>query len=93
MNMNVRRMTMLPVEEMRKLSQMVKVTSPPLYIPQLNRQDEANKKSDDEYPEVPTDAPAAAPAGEDAPPAAETPADAAAPAPAAEEEVKGEPEL
>ena len=25
-NMNVRRMTMLPVEEMRKLSQMVKVT-------------------------------------------------------------------
>ena len=94
-NMNVRRMTMLPVEEMRKLSQMVKVTSPPLYSPQLNRQDEANKKSDDEYPEVPTegDAPAAAPAGEDAPPAAETPADAAAPAPAAEEEVKGEPEL
>merc|ERR1712210_366787 len=79
-NMNVRRMTILPVEEMRKLSQMVK--------------DEANKKSDDEYPEVPTegDAPAAAPAGEDAPPTAETPADAP-PAPAAEEEVKGEPEL
>merc|ERR1712037_419506 len=71
-NMNVRRMTMLPVEEMRKLSQMVK--------------DEANKKSDDEYPEVPTEG--------DAPPAAETPADAPAPAaPAAEEEVKGEPEL
>merc|ERR1711974_500589 len=77
-NMNVRRMTMLPVEEMRKLSQMVK--------------DEANKKSDDEYPEVPAegDAAAAAPAGEDAPPAAETPAEAPA---AAEEEVKGEPEL
>merc|ERR1712045_803294 len=75
-NMNVRRMTMLPVEEMRKLSQMVK--------------DEANKKSDDEYPEVPTEGDA--PAAEDAPPAAETPADAPA-APAAEEEVKGEPEL
>merc|ERR1712130_347587 len=79
-NMNVRRMTMLPVEEMRKLSQMVK--------------EEENKKSDDEYPEVPKegDAPAAAPAGEDVPPAAETPAEAPAP-PAAEEEVKGEPEL
>merc|ERR1711974_475814 len=77
-NMNVRRMTMLPVEEMRKLSQMVK--------------DEAIKKSDDEYPEVPAegDAAAAATAGEDAPPAAETPAEAPA---AAEEEVKGEPEL
>merc|ERR1711974_543802 len=77
-NMNVRRMTMLPVEEMRKLSQMVK--------------DAENNKSDDEYPEVPAegDAAAAAPAGEDAPPAAETPAEAPA---AAEEEVKGEPEL
>ena len=31
-NMNVRRMTMLPVEEMRKLSQMVKVTSTPLSL-------------------------------------------------------------
>merc|ERR1711974_450264 len=63
------------IEEMMKLSQMVK--------------DEANKKSDDEYPEVPAegDAAAAAPAGEDAPPAAETPAEAPA---AAEEEVKGE---
>merc|ERR1712181_48963 len=84
-NMNVRRMTMLPVEEMRKLSQMVK--------------DAENTKGEDEYPEVPAaegDAPAAAPAGEDAPPAAaETPAEtpAPAPAPAAEEEVKGEPEL
>ena len=38
------------------------------------------------------DAAAAAPAGEDVPPAAETPAEAPAP-PAAEEEVKGEPEL
>merc|ERR1712130_667015 len=75
-NMNVRRMTMLPVEEMRKLSQMVK--------------EEENKKSDDEYPEVPKEGDA--PAGEDAPAAAETPADAPA-APAAEEEVKGEPEL
>jgi len=84
-NMNVRRMTMLPVEEMRKLSQMVK--------------DAENTKGEDEYPEVPAaegDAPAAAPAGDDAPPAAaETPAEAPAPAPtaAAEEEVKGEPEL
>ena len=59
-------------------------------------QDEANKKSEDEYPEVPAvegDAPPApaAAAGEDAPaPAPEAPAEAPAPA---EEEVKGEPEL
>jgi len=79
-NMNVRRMTMLPVEEMRKLSQMVK--------------DAENNKSEDEYPEVPAaegDA-AAPPAGEDSAPAADAPAPEA-PAPAAEEEVKGEPEL
>merc|ERR1712117_657818 len=68
-NVNVRRMTMLPVEEMRKLSQMVK--------------DEANKKSEDEYPEVPT-------VEGDPAPAPEAPAEAPAPA---EEEVKGEPEL
>merc|ERR1712020_80834 len=61
-NMNVRRMTMLPVEEMRKLSQMVK--------------DAENNKSEDEYPEVPKEGDG--PAGEDAPAAAETPADAPA---------------
>ena len=52
-------------------------------------QDAENNKSEDEYPEVPAaegDA-AAPPAGEDSAPAAD------APAPAAEEEVKGEPEL
>jgi len=46
-NMNVRRMTMLPVEEMRKLSQMV--------------QEETNKKEkEEEYPEVAAEAPAEA---------------------------------
>ena len=92
-------MTMLPVEEMRKLSQMVKVGSSAAdrFLSKLNcAQDEANKKSEDEYPEVPAvegDAPPApaAGAGEDAPaPAPEAPAEAPAPA---EEEVKGEPEL
>lgn len=63
-NMNVRRMTMLPVEEMRKLSQMV--------------QEETNKKEkEEEYPEVAAEAPAeaaeAAPAeaAVEAPPPAE----------------------
>jgi len=78
-NLNVRRMTMLPVEEMRKLSQMV--------------QDEVNKKDGDEYPEVPEDAAPAA-TEEVAEATIQVPA-AEAPAPAVEEapEVVGEPAL
>lgn len=76
-NMNVRRMTMLPVEEMRKLSQMV--------------QDEQNKKPGEEYPDLPAES--AAPAAEEAAveatvqvPAPDAPAEEVP-------EVKGEPEL
>jgi len=82
-NMNVRRMTMLPVEEMRKLSMLV--------------QEETKKNSEQEYPEVPsTDVPpadpttaAAAPeeaveAKEEAPPAPPAAADAPAPEAVAE---------
>jgi len=76
-NMNVRRMTMLPVEEMRKLSQMV--------------QDEQNKKPGEDYPDLPAES--AAPAAEEAAveatvqvPAPDAPAEELP-------EVKGEPEL